>query len=171
MKPDSHGLTALPFFSGERSTGWADNARAVIAGVTLRTEPIDILRALLESVGYRFAAIYQRLRQEIPASNRIIASGGGLLNSPTWTQFMADVIGAPVAASAIDEASSRGAALLVLQALGHVGNLDTLPAPVNEIYEPIPEHQARYQIAFERHQQFYEQASGTLWNEEPVNPC
>ena len=168
MKPDSHGLTALPFFSGERSTGWADSARAAIVGMTLRTEPIDILRALLESVGYRFAAIYQRLRQEIPTSNRIIASGGGLLNSPTWMQIMADVIGVPIAASAIDEASSRGAALLVLQALGHIGDLNTLSVPVKEIYEPIPEQQARYQIAFERHQQLYEQAPGILWGKSLV---
>jgi gluconokinase len=165
MEPDRHGLTVLPFYSGERSTGWADGARAVVAGITLNTSPLEILRASLEAVAYRFAAIYQRLREELPASRQIIASGGGLLNSPTWTQIMADVIGAPVAASAVDEASSRGAALLALQALGHIDNLETLPTPCNKIYEPIAEHQARYLSGFERHQKFYEQAAKTLWHE------
>jgi gluconokinase len=168
LKPDSHGLTVLPFFSGERSTGWQDNARAVIAGMTLGTTPIEILRASLEAVAYRFKAIYQRLREEIPESNQIIASGGGLLKSPVWTQMMADVIGSPVAASAIDEASSRGAALLALQALGQLGELEDLPVPCDEVYQPIPDHQARYRTGFERHQAFYEQASKTLWKEEAI---
>jgi gluconokinase len=168
MRPDSHGLTVLPFFSGERSTGWQDNARALIAGMTLSTTPVDILRASLEAVAYRFAAIYQRLREEIAASNRIIASGGGLLKSPVWTQMMADVIGAPVAASAIDEASSRGAALLALQALGQVAELESLPVPCHEVYEPIPEHQALYRDGFARHQRVYELLSETLWKEESL---
>jgi gluconokinase len=30
LEPDGHGLTVLLFFSGERSTGWADYARADI---------------------------------------------------------------------------------------------------------------------------------------------
>jgi gluconokinase len=165
MQPDAHGLTVLPFFSGERSTGWADSARAVIAGMTLNTSPIEILHASLEAVAYRFAAIYQRLREEMPASSQIIASGGGILNSPTWTQIMADCLGAQVAASAVEEASSRGAALLALQALGHINNLESLPAPCNEIYEPIPEHQTSYQAGFARHQQFYELAGKNLWHE------
>jgi gluconokinase len=165
MEPDGHGLTVLPFYSGERSTGWADGARAVVAGITLNTGPLDILRASLEAVAYRFAAIYQLLREGSLASSQIIASGGGLLNSPAWTQMMADCIGAPVAASAVEEASSRGAALLALQALGHIDDLESLPALCHETYEPIPEHQARYRVGFARHQEFYEQASKTLWDE------
>jgi gluconokinase len=165
MEPDGHGLTVLPFYSGERSTGWADGARAVVAGITLNTSPIDILRASLEAVAYRFAAIYQLLGEGSLSSSQIIASGGGILNSPAWTQMMADCLGAPVAASAVEEASSRGAALLALQALGHIDKLENLPALCNETYEPIPEHQARYLKGFARHQKFYEQASKTLWHE------
>lgn len=165
LQADAHGLTVLPFFSGERSTGWADGARGVIAGMTLNTSPIEILRASLEAVAYRFAAIYQRLLEELPAGSQIIASGGGILNSPTWTQMMADCLGTAVAASAVEEASSRGAALLALEALGHLEDLESLAAPCNEIYEPIPENQARYQTGFERHQRCYEQASQTLWHE------
>lgn len=165
MEPDGHGLTVLPFFSGERSTGWADSARAVVAGITLNTGPIEILRASLEAVAYRFAAIYLRLLETSLESSQIIASGGGILNSPAWTQMMADVIGTPVAASAVEEASSRGAALLALETLGHIGELESLPALCDETYEPIPEHQARYRVGFARHRKFYEQASKTLWDE------
>src|SRR5215510_11253647 len=47
MKADDHGLTALPFFSGERSTGWHGEARATLTGLNLSADPIEILRALL----------------------------------------------------------------------------------------------------------------------------
>src|SRR5262249_25470018 len=106
MKADDHGLTALPFFSGERSTGWHSEARAAFTGLPWSGDPFEILRPPLESVCYRFAAIYKRLRAETVGDTKIIASGGGILNSPAWTQMMADVIGVPVVASAVPEASS-----------------------------------------------------------------
>jgi len=156
MEADGHGLTVLPFFSGERSTGWAGYARAAVVGMSLSTQPIDILRAGLEAVAYRFAAIYDLLRGEKLGGNRIIASGGGILNSPTWTQIMADVIGLPVVASAVPEASSRGAALLVLQALGHITDLGAVPAPFGEVYEPDLANHERYQQGRGRQQRLYE---------------
>src|SRR5262245_23971461 len=136
MKADDHGLTALPFFSGERSTGWHSEARATFTGLNLSADPIEILRASLEAVCYRFAAIYERLKAEAPGDTRIIASGGGILNSPAWTRMMADVIGVPVVASAVPEASSRGAAMLAMEAFGQIGGLGDLETPLGEVFEP-----------------------------------
>lgn len=156
MEADAHGLTVLPFFSGERSTGWADDARAAVIGMSLSTEPIDILRAALEAVAYRFAAIYDLLAEAMPRATRIVASGGGILRSPVWTQMMADVIGVPVAASAVSEASSRGAALLALQALGHIPGLDPIPAPLGKVCEPDAANHKLYQRGRERQQRLYD---------------
>ncbi len=136
MEPDGHGLTVLPFFSGERSTGWHDSARAAIVGISLSTRPIDILQASLESVSYRFAAIYERLKAELSGNTRIIASGGAILHSKVWTQMMADVIGVPVVASAVQEASSRGAAMLALEAFGVIEELGSVKTPLGEVFEP-----------------------------------
>jgi gluconokinase len=133
---DGHGLTVLPFFSGERSTGWADYARAAIAGMSLSTTPIEILRAVLESVAYGFAGIYDRLQEELPAPARIVASGGAAHSSPLWAQMLADVIGVPVAVSDVREASSRGAALLALEALGRVSDLNALETPFAAVHQP-----------------------------------
>jgi gluconokinase len=153
---DGHGLVVLPFFSGERSTGWAGHARAAIIGMSLSTEPIDILRASLEAVAYRFAAIYDRLHEEVPRGARIIASGGGILHSPVWTQMMADVIGVPVVASAVPEASSRGAALLALQALGYITDLNEIPAPLGSVCEPDQTNHQLYQRGRQRQQRLYD---------------
>jgi gluconokinase len=138
LEPDGHGLTVLPFFSGERSTGWADNARAAVTGMSLDTRPIDIVRAAMEAVAYRFAAIYEQMSAVLGRAARIVASGGGILHSPVWTQMMADVIGAPVLASAVAEASSRGAALLALESLGFLTDFRAVPAPAAAVYDPDP---------------------------------
>jgi gluconokinase len=156
MEADGHGLTVLPFFSGERSTGWADYARAAVIGMSLNTEPMDILRASLEAVSYRFAAIHDLLSEAMPRAEQLVASGGGLLRSPAWTQIMADVMGVPVVASAVPEASSRGAALLALQAFGHIPELNAVPAPLGEVYEPNAANYERYQRGRERQQRLYD---------------
>lgn len=155
IRPDGHGLTVLPFFSGERSTGWHDSARASIVGLDLGAGPFDILRASLESVCYRFAAIYDLLRGHLPRDNRIIASGGGILNSEVWTQMMADVIGVPVAASAVAEASSRGAAMLALEAFAGTGGLESFPIPLGRVYDPDPGSHDSYRAGRMRQEKFY----------------
>jgi gluconokinase len=156
LNADEHGLTVLPFFSGERSTGWHDAARASILGLNLSTDPIEILRAAMEAVSYRFAAIHERLQAELSAQARIIASGGGILHSRVWTQMMADVIGVPVVASAVQEASSRGAAMLAMEAFGHIKGFGDLPTPLGEVFEPNAENHERYKHGRARQETAYD---------------
>ena len=92
----------------------------------------------MEAVAYRFAAIYEQMSAVLGRAARIVASGGGILHSPVWTQMMADVIGAPVLASAVAEASSRGAALLALESLGFLTDFRAVPAPAAAVYDPDP---------------------------------
>ena len=155
MEPDSHGLTLLPFLAGERSPGWQSKARAAVTGLSLHTRPIEILRASLESVAYRFAKIARLLEPVVPRDREIVASGGALLQSPAWMQIMADVLGQPVVASAVKEASSRGAALLALEALGFLDSLEEVETPLGARFDPCPERHQRYRKALERHDRLY----------------
>jgi gluconokinase len=130
LEPDGHGLTVLPFLTGERSPGWNASARAAITGLSLDTIPLEILRAGLESIAYRFGILHSIMAEALPPAFQIIASGGALLNSPTWMQILADVLNRPVTASAEGETTSRGAALLALEQLGVFGPLPPSPAAV-----------------------------------------
>jgi gluconokinase len=155
LDADGHGLTALPFITGERSPGYAgDNARAAITGLTISTQPIEIARALLEAVAYRFALIARHLNMAETA--HIVASGGGLVRSPAWLQIFADVLNRPVYASTEKEATSRGDALMALRSLGVMLSFDDLPADLGEMYQPDPARQAVYLNAIERQQELYE---------------
>jgi gluconokinase len=157
MPPAGHGLTMLPFVAGERAPGWRDDARASLIGFSLNTRPIDILRAGLEAVAYRFALIHRLMTPHLPPDHEMIASGAGLLNSPAWLQIMADVLGRPLIALAEKEATSRGVALLALAALGFT---QEKPAAAGTIYRPHSEHHALYQEALARQVEMYERLLG-----------
>jgi gluconokinase len=157
IEPDSHGLTVLPFWGGERNPGWADDARAAIVGLRLSTSPAMILRACLEAVALRFATIDTLLQQAQPSGHEVIATGGALLHSRAWMQIMADALGRPVLASAEAEASSRGAALLALDAIGADASLGSNNQPVTTSrFEPVPGATQRYRAAAERQQHLYD---------------
>ncbi len=157
LEPDSHGLTVLPFWGGERSTGWADDATGAIVGLRLHTHPMEILRACMEAVALRFGEIDRTLSQVMPKAREVVATGGALLHSPTWMQILADVLGRPVLASAEPQASSRGAALLALEALGLLDKpLDQWKPEVARRFEPLEAHTQRYRAAADRQRRLYD---------------
>jgi gluconokinase len=118
LPPAVHGLTILPLFAGERSTGWRPDARAAITGLGTNTSPIEILRAALESVALRFRNVYEPMRSALGEPREIVASGSALLYSPVWTQMMADALEHGIIQCLEPEATSRGAALMALERLG-----------------------------------------------------
>lgn len=155
VEPDAHGLTVLPFFSGERSPGWAGDVRAVIDGLSLRTAPIEILRACLEAVALRLAMVYDDLAAIAPQVEQIVANGGAILRSPTWMQIIADALGRPVVTSASTEASSRGAALVALESLGARPEGESDACLTGTVYQPDPTRHRIYRTAMERQHELY----------------
>jgi len=159
MQPAAHGLTVLPFLSGERAPGYASQARATITGLSLNTNSLDILRAGLESIAYRFGLIYELLQPILPKSAEIVASGGALLHSPTWLQIISDVLDRPVIASGEQEASSRGAALMALEqlkAFGENRGLENAEYDFGRVYQPNAAHHARYHEAMAEQRVLYQ---------------
>ena len=146
--PSDHGLTFLPFLGGERSTGWNPHARGTIYGLTFETTPLDLRQAAYEGVAFRFAAITELL-PELP---EIVATGGGLLRNRDWIQIMADALARPIHVSGVAEASLRGAAVLVLERLGH----EAADAPISDVVEPRADQADAYRAAREAQQRLYE---------------
>jgi len=157
VAPDSHGLTALPFLAGERSPGWRGDARAAVTGISLATTAPQILRALVEAVAYRLAAVYERLRPLAAPGHRVIASGGALGHSRVWTQIMADALAVPLEVLPGIEASSRGAALLALGALGCPA---PPPEPSGTLVRPDSRRRDIYAAARARQGRLYDSGVG-----------
>ena len=153
-EPDSHGLTILPFWSGERAPGWSSAANGTIHGLTAGTKPSDIARATLESICYRFALIADPLESFAPAASIMIA-GKVFLLYPFWAQMMADVLGQTVELSALPETTIRGAALLALETIGTIDTLETIKSAPGRTFQPDMRRHEVYRRAIERQQELY----------------
>ena len=159
LEPDNHGLTILPFWSGERSTGWLAEARGGIFGLKQQTTPVEIARAVLESIAYRFAVIARALDAIAPNAT-IAASGNALRSSPAWLQIIADVLGRPLLLGGTAEASSRGVALLALEAVGKIANIEEETFAVDQVFEPDMTRHATYSQGLARQEELYERLYG-----------
>jgi gluconokinase len=110
----------------------------------------------MEAICYRFALLAQALDKVAPNAT-IVAAGNALLSSRAWAQMTADVLGRPIELSAINEASSRGAALLALEAAGKIDSIETVDPGLAPIaYDPDMTRHLRYAEAIERQQKLYE---------------
>ena len=115
----------LPFLAGERSPGWKGDAKAAVLGISQATHPMDILQAALEAVAYRIGLVFDLLKSLADPGPQVVASGGAVLVHPAWLQIITDVLGVPVIASQVREASARGAALLALESVGELEDLSS----------------------------------------------
>ena len=156
LAPDAHGLTALPHLAGERSPGWRSGRRGAISGLRLDTTAVEITRAALEAVALRLAMVYGLLAPCASADHTVVASGGALGRSRAWTQIIADALGHTVTSSAEPEATSRGVALLALEALGVLPDLAAVRQTLGETFTPDRAHHARFRDAIERQRRFDE---------------
>jgi gluconokinase len=116
------GLVVIPFFFGERSTGYDENADGAIIGMTAAHDGIDVLRAAMEGVAFRLEDIFARL-QKVAKIEEIVASGGALRESPAWIQIISDVLGRDLTLSGVNESSMRGAVLLAMESLGKIEDI------------------------------------------------
>jgi gluconokinase len=159
LEPDAHGLTVLPFWSGERSTGWSSDARGGIFGLRQKTTPVEIFSATLEAIAYRFALIARALENIAPNAT-IVASGNALRSSPVWLQIIADVLGRPLLFGGTAEASIRGAALLALEAVGKIGSIEEDSIAIEQVFEPDLRRHDRYHEGLARQEELYNRLYG-----------
>ena len=153
LAPDAHGLTMLPFLAGTRSPDYLVDARGTITGLTLATRPEDLLRAGMEAIAYRFAAMFDELKKDVRI-REIVAAGGGLERSEAWTQILADVLERPIRLCAASELTSRGTAAVALEQAGLL-KLESVAPPRGRQIRPGAARSRIYQAARDRQQALF----------------
>lgn len=153
LPADAHGLTVLPTFAGERSPGYAEDIRATIHGLSLKTTPLEILRASMEAIAVRLSTIDAALRESgvADANALLVASGGALEMSETWCRMVADACGAPLVLTDASEASSRGVVAVARWRSGRRSSA----VPHGRVFEPNPVNTRIYRAARERLEALY----------------
>jgi gluconokinase len=107
----------LPFLTGERSTGWAAEARAVFSGVSAGTTGAMLFRGAMESVAMSYARIAAQLHDVAGNAKQIVASGRVTQDLPALLQVLADVLQTPVVPIMMKRTTLRGTALIALEVL------------------------------------------------------
>lgn len=144
----------LPFFTGERSTGWAADARAVITGVGAASAPVEVYRGVVEGIALAYARIASQLRQVAPQPERLFAGGSVTSDHPELLQVMADAMRTPVTPVQIKRTTLHGTALLALEDLAP----DVRRARPERGRALVPDYNRRpyYTERFQRFERVYE---------------
>jgi xylulokinase len=109
--PGAEGLLFAPYLGGERTPHADPDARGAFVGLSLRHDRGALVRAVLEGVAYGLRDSLELLRElgVRPELGRV--SGGGA-RSALWRAIVASVLDLPLEATAAEEGSAFGAALL-----------------------------------------------------------
>ncbi|USQ80347.1 gluconokinase [Ornithinimicrobium faecis] len=119
LTAEPHRITplVLPFFTGERSTGWASDARAVFTGVGAGSAPVEVYRGVVEGIALSYARIASQLRTVAPQPEKLHCGGSVTTSRPELLQVMADAMRTPVTPVTIKRSTLHGTALLALETL------------------------------------------------------
>ncbi len=153
----SRGVLFLPYLLGERSPHMDPRARGAFVGLRSDHERSDLLRAVLEGVGFALRD-GQKIMEEMGYSiDRLTASGGGAKN-PFWRRILADVLGARILTTSVDQESAYGAGMLAAVGNGWYGNVEDVArewVSRRTAARPDEENSALYRRLHELYRELY----------------
>jgi L-ribulokinase len=155
----AHGLVALDWMGGNRSTLVDHTLSGVIVGLTLATRPPEIYRALLESTAYGTREIIENFeRSGVPVTDLVVA--GGLLKNPVLMQIYADVCRRPLSVLESDQGPALGSAIHAAVAAGVHRDVAAASEAMGrlrrEAYSPDPTRAAMYDELFAEYTKLYD---------------
>jgi gluconokinase len=150
-------LIFLPYVQGERAPVWDAFARGVFFGVQSIHTQAHFMRAIVEGINYTLYQIAQSVEEAVGSAGKIYASGG-FIHSRLWLQWLSNLFGKPITVTSTADASTTGAALLGLQALGvlHSQFPGSSFVRVQDIFEPDMAIHQRYAQYYGVYSSLYE---------------
>lgn len=153
----------LPYFMGERTPIWDQNATGVFFGLTLGHRRSHIYHAILESVAYSLRDIMESMQLGDRGPDRIVLVGGGS-RSLIWKQVFADVTGLPVYTPVNPVEAPLGDAFMAAYADGAYDSFKEIGSWI-EFNEPaVPDEQAHesYNAWFGMYKELYANLQKTM---------
>ncbi len=155
-EPGSGNLIFLPYILGERSPRWNINARGAFIGLSSTHRKSDMLRSVLEGVGFNLKIILDILESN-GKFNKIRLIGGGA-KGRNWKQIIADIFDRTVTIPEyLEEATSMGAAIIGAVGAGEMV-LQEASKFVKDVQVITPRREAheRYERVFEVFEKSYQ---------------
>lgn len=143
----SHGLVALDWWSGNRSTLVDHRLSGLIVGLTLATRPEQVYRALMEATAFGTRRIIDAFTESgVPVEEFIVI--GGLLKNDFLMQLYADVTGRPLSIALSSQGPALGSAIHAAVAAGAYPDVPSAARAMGSVhryaYRPDPGRQGAY---------------------------
>jgi L-ribulokinase len=176
LKPGESGLLALDWNNGNRTVLVDVRLSGMLVGQTLRTQPHEIYRALLEATGFGALVIIDRIEEYGVPINQVMNCGGLASKNSLMMQIYADIAGRPMKISQSDQTPALGAAVFAAVAAGgKMGGYDSVAAAQKAMigtgreYLPNEENHRIYQRLYGLYRQLHdafgtEQRAGQMFN-------
>ncbi|MEI8206359.1 MAG: ribulokinase [Kiritimatiellales bacterium] len=155
LAPGESGLVALDWMNGNRSVLMNAHLSGTILGLTLKSKPDEVQRALIEATAFGTKIIVDSyLDNKVPVSELVVC--GGLSRLDPVMQIFADVLELPLKTAASGQAVALGSAIFGAVAAGSArGGFDTISEavsrmtrPCTRIFTPNPEAAKVYRELF-----------------------
>lgn len=155
-----HGLVALDWWNGNRSTLVDVDLTGLMLGINLATRAPDIYRALIEATAYGTREIVDAFdAQGIPV-NELVAAGGLPEKNALLCQIFADVTGRPLKLAGSAQAPALGAAMHAAVAAGIYPDIHAAAEKMgklkDQVVTPIADNQRQYDKLFAEYKTLYD---------------
>ncbi len=155
-----HGLIALDWWNGNRSTLVDVDLTGMMLGMNLATRAPDIYRALIESTAYGTREIIDAFDAQGVAVNELVAAGGLPEKNALLCQIFADVTGRPFKLAGSAQAPALGAAMHAAVAADIYSDIQAAAEKMGKLKDgvvrPIPGNQAVYDRLFQEYKTLYD---------------
>ncbi len=119
----NNDLYLVPAFVGLGAPYWKPNVRGVLSGITSKTGPKHIIRAIIESVAYQSYDLLNAIRKD-GLKPKILKIDGGMVKNNWFSQFLADLNNIEVDRAQVEDSTALGAAFLAGLKIGMFKSLD-----------------------------------------------
>lgn len=155
----SHGLIALDWQGGNRSTLIDHTLSGLIMGLTLATKPEEIYQALVESTAFGARRIIETFENNgVPVKSFIAA--GGLTKSDYVMQIYANILNRPIDVILSDQGSALGSAIHAAVAAGAYNNIEEAASKMGgrekSKFVPDPKVVATYDRFYDQYVYLYD---------------
>ena len=140
-----------PHMEGASTPYWRSDIKGFLYGLSLSTLKEDVIRALLEGIGFQIKINLDIQEQIIGRSVEEIRIFGGGSNSKLWCRLIADITGKTVSALYTSEIANLGAAVLAGMGTGIYSDSRDVLSKVDLIkkqYIPDKEKNKKYNEVF-----------------------
>lgn len=159
QKVGEHGLLALDWWNGNRSTLVDTELSGMMVGMTLATRAPDIYRALIESTAYGTREIIEAFEAKGVEVKELVAAGGLPEKNALLRQIYADVTGRPLKLAGSAQAPALGSAMHAAVAAGVYPNIKAAAEKMgklkDEVVTPVAENRAIYDKLFTEYKRLY----------------